>query len=1116
MIDGQYWRSLGFYAVGAGGSLSVSLQNGNSSGDLDAGSVMVVNAWTISNTSDPDNPIGTSAGTFSTLEQGPLQTVMGVYSTATGDFNLAATDGMYYDFNFKGQLVLSVDADGNQTKFAYNNTGDLTTITTQGGFTTTFNYSGGFLSSIQDPYGRTTTFQYQSGAGEITSITEPYSSGAGSTPITRFGYNSSGLLDQVTDADGDVTTLQYDPANDRIDKVVNPDSNYWTLTPFLVDGLAPSAGDAPILLAADGQIGNLADSSIPEAQATYVDPNHATWNYQTDLFGLETAEANPNSVVWQWQRDGNGLVSESIAPPNWGGATPIDEQETTSYYYDSRGNLTSQVNPDGSSETWTYGVDDQPTSDTVAREGLYGPVVESSFTYVLVVFGDTLSSTDGDGDKTLFSYTALPAPGSIIALPGGLLLLTTTDPDGDETENVYYTSGAGNGLVQTTTVAYGTSLAMTTTYTYDSNGNPLTTVTPVGTTSYVYDNLNLLASETDPPPTPGAAAPKTVYIYDPLGDQLSVTDPSGNKTSETFSSLGEVATATNADNQTTTYTYDADGNLKTTKDPKGNITTDFYNSLDQLTKVTDPTIAYGTPAITYTYDAWGDLASMDVMDGSSNEITYYDDNAMGEQTEVVEPPTTDGVGHASASETIETSYNALGQAVSVFGFNSATGATVENLQYTYDSADRLFDSVNVVSGDGDLESYDGDGNVVSSDDSADGTTRYAYNALGEESSETDPGEAQTNFTYNALGEILSESQANATGGTDTTSFTYDADGNVLTVKDALGNTTTYTYDADGNGTSVKDPLGNTTTYTYDDDGNNISSTDPLGNTTTYAYDSNDRLLSQTDPMGNTTTYTYDADGNDTSVTTPLGQTTSYAYDGSQETSETDPDGNTTSYQYYADGRLKSQSETVALSATKVNGVEQIATGTAKTSYTYYGDGSLESVTDPDGNVIDYQYNDDGQESSETWYTASGWLSGTPSNTVNYTYTSDGDVHTASDNYSDYTYTYDALDRLATTSNAGTPGGVPTVVLTNAYDHDGNRTSLSSTIAGHADFINTYTYDADDRETFVTQQGASGSGGDAVAYKQGYFNYNAGRPARQFLRLWRPILGRFFAIWLLQL
>ena len=138
--------------------------------------------------------------------------------------------------------------------------------------------------------------------------------------------------------------------------------------PFLVDGLATSSSNAQILLAADGQIGNLADSSIPEAQATYVDPNIPTWTYQTDSYGLETAEANPDNVVWQWQRNANGLVTEysnrpkaeaEISRTNYHTATLRRHADETS------ANLTEQDNPDDSAENWSYGVNNQVISDTV-------------------------------------------------------------------------------------------------------------------------------------------------------------------------------------------------------------------------------------------------------------------------------------------------------------------------------------------------------------------------------------------------------------------------------------------------------------------------------------------------------------------------------------------------------------------------------------------------------------------------------------------------------------------------------------------------------------------------------------------------------------------------------
>jgi hypothetical protein len=42
--------------------------------------------------------------------------------------------------------------------------------------------------------------------------------------------------------------------------------------------------------------------------------------------------------------------------------------------------------------------------------------------------------------------------------------------------------------------------------------------------------------------------------------------------------------------------------------------------------------------------------------------------------------------------------------------------------------------------------------------------------------------------------------------------------------------------------------------------------------------------------------------------------------------------------------------------------------------------------------------------------------------------------------------------VASVDNAGTPG-MPDVVLSSGYDAAGNRSSLSATIAGTADFLN---------------------------------------------------------------
>ena len=66
--------------------------------------------------------------------------------------------------------------------------------------------------------------------------------------------------------------------------------------------------------------------------------------------------------------------------------------------------------------------------------------------------------------------------------------------------------------------------------------------------------------------------------------------------------------------------------------------------------------------------------------------------------------------------------------------------------------------------------------------------------------------------------------------------------------------------------------------------------------------------------------------------------------------------------------------------------------------------------------------------------------------------------------------------------------MPHVVLNEAYDALGDRTSLAATIAGTADFSNSYSYDADQNLTMVQQQGVSG--GNIVSPKEVDYGYNA--------------------------
>ena len=414
------------------------------------------------------------------------------------------------------------------------------------------------------------------------------------------------------------------------------------------------------------------------------------------------------------------------------------------------------------------------------------------------------------------------------------------------------------------------------------------------------------------------------------------------------------------------------------------------------------------------------------------------------------------------------------------------------------------------------DAYDGLGNLVSTTDADNGTTSYTFDADGNQLTETDPMGDTTTNKYNRLDQLVSTTDA--TGAT--TGYTYDAAGNQATETDPLGNTTTdayddigqlvsttdangattsYTYYANGDQHTETDPDGNvtydiynhldqlvsttdgngaTTSYKYDADGDQLTETDPLGSVTTNTYNDLDQLVHTTDANGDTTRYTYDAAGNQLSSTDALDNTTSYAYNSfGNQVSETDPDGNKTSYSYDPDGNKTG--ETVTAPGGAVIGTS---------SWQYDADGNCTQYTDADNRTTTYKYNLDDQLTGEKWYNAQGSVV----NVVAYAYNSLGDLTSESDDFSSYTYQYDSLGRQ--TSVTSDNPGQPTVVLTNGYDATGSdakgddlRTSLSATINGTPDFLNTYSYDSDGNLKQVVQQGQSG--GNGVTQKKVNFGYN---------------------------
>lgn len=131
-------------------------------------------------------------------------------------------------------------------------------------------------------------------------------------------------------------------------------------------------------------------------------------------------------------------------------------------------------------------------------------------------------------------------------------------------------------------------------YTYDLNGNVKTRVTPLGTTTLVYDALDRVVQSIDP--LNGSAKP-TRFEYDAADRLTKVTDPRGKISSFTYDGFGQLLSQISPDTGTTTYSYNGNGQLMQMNRSDGSITTYAYDSMGRLT-----TLSANGQTLTYGYD----------------------------------------------------------------------------------------------------------------------------------------------------------------------------------------------------------------------------------------------------------------------------------------------------------------------------------------------------------------------------------------------------------------------------------------------------------------------------------------------------------------------------------
>ncbi|MCL2152685.1 MAG: hypothetical protein FWH57_06990, partial [Oscillospiraceae bacterium] len=701
------------------------------------------------------------------------------------------------------------------TTYQYNKLGWLKSVTSPKGYTTSYYYdkNGNLLKTV-NPDGGVMRFvfdfrnnitqkimptQYLSTADTAATFSAENIQNSASTAYTQTGhgyryvYETNGALKSVTDPLNFTSSYTYDIYGNKTTETM-PNGAIYGYT-YNVMNLLETA---------------TFKETSPSTAVTLT-------SYAYDIL----ANGNTTMTATQYFDAGNMAVTKTTFDYA-GRAIRVDQPDVThvSSQYNANGTLASLTDANGNTTYYAY--------DGLNRQiKQWSPVSTGAFSYSAITYdksGRVLTKSQAVGTAP---NGVIPA-GSLITSAytynaDGLLTQETTnggakttymyDNNGNMTEkrSYYDTSNYNreyytyNNIDKPATLnietqyrdIYGyadntTSLALTTSLTYDKNGNTLTETDPNGiTTTYTYDLMDRLLT-TSRPGTDENNAPTTIttsQTYNWAGDILASTNELGKQTSYSYDQRGFLLKITDANNGVLYFTYDRAGRKTAEVSPKN------YNSSLTISNM---------PRTEYTYD---------LMSRPLRETQIYKDDTGAWKTVVSSAYTYDNNGNVIKSQ-------------DALGYQGNYGTL-----YEYDMQNRV------------TKTKDPESQIAG----LPYTSLTAYDGTGRATSSTDANGVATSFTYDNNGNILTIE----VGGVLTQTNTYDLLGNMLTSTDGNGNTATYTYNSLNKLRGMALPGDSTisaytVTYEYTKLGQPASQTDSIGKQSVLTYDNHGRLLSTTE------------------------------------------------------------------------------------------------------------------------------------------------------------------------------------------------------------------------------------------------------------------------------
>lgn len=603
---------------------------------------------------------------------------------------------------------------------------------------------GGLLLETRTPQGFFLRYEYDT-QGRVIARSDP----AGNRWVFQY---SGGHISQIVDPAGRVVSFTVDAGNNLV-QVQEPEQDTMSYTydgSHRVTSKTDSRGNTGVY--SYGPLGNVIEARQANGEIRRFSSGRAR-------YAVTVASAAASSL--------NNPLSLPM---------PDQVQDT---YTDGRGNTSILVtNNHGSTISRT---------DPLGNVTLLGRNGRNEVTLVTYPNGATISSRyDNDGQLVQMQHSAGLFENYTY---DSLFRLTDMSSNFRPTQRFVYDSHYN--VVQSQSGE--PSASVTTNYTYDSFGQPLTIDVDGKLTHYDYDAAGRVIRVTDP------LGNATEFAYDAAGDRTVIRDALGRETRFEYDGLGRLIRRIDLAGAQTLFTY-ANGCatcgtptslLTRITDALGHTTRFEYDELGQITREIDP----AGHVTTYAYDSNRNLTSITYPNGDQVALAYDADNRIvlktlrGDTVKYTYDSVGDVTSTANNSSTLAFDYDLAGR---------ATRITASGQNQTAASIQQIFDGFFRVQMDAAIGTTNPTTNSLGwsrdalfrpssiADPSAAALGSYytlGYDALGRRSHLTYYNGSSLDYAYDDVSRLLALSGTAFPGDVN---YTYDAIGRRATDVDRLG------------------------------------------------------------------------------------------------------------------------------------------------------------------------------------------------------------------------------------------------------------------------------------------------------------------------------------------